>query len=41
LLAISHFLALKDAIKAANPLSRPEKLNSPATPSEILKVIKA
>ena len=41
LLAISHFLAIKDAIKAANPLSRPEKLNSPATPSEILKVIKA
>ncbi|MDC0456416.1 xanthine dehydrogenase molybdopterin binding subunit [Alphaproteobacteria bacterium] len=41
LLAISHFLALKDAIKAANPLSRPELLNSPATPSEILKVIRA
>ena len=40
LLAISHFLALKDAIKAANPLSRPELLNSPATPSEILKVIR-
>ncbi|MDB0048736.1 xanthine dehydrogenase molybdopterin binding subunit [Pseudomonadota bacterium] len=41
LLAISHLLALKDAIKAANPLSRPELLNSPATPSEILKVIRA
>ena len=41
LLAISHFLAIKDAIKAANPLSKPELLNAPATPSEILKVIRA
>jgi xanthine dehydrogenase large subunit len=41
LLAISHFLALKEAIKAASKDSKPEFLNSPATPSEILKAIYA
>ena len=41
LLAISHFLALKEAIKAASKSSKPEFLNSPATPSEILKAIYA
>ena len=40
LLAISHFLALKEAIRASSTNSRPELLNSPATPSEILKVLK-
>ena len=40
LLAISHFLALKEAIKASSTNSKPELLNSPATPSEILKVLK-
>ena len=39
LLAISHFLALKEAIKVASSSSNPELLNSPATPSEILKAI--
>ena len=39
LLAISHFLALKEAIKVASSSSNPEVLNSPATPSEILKAI--
>ena len=41
LLAISHFLALKEAIKASYAGSKPELLNSPATPSEILRVLKA
>ncbi len=41
LLAISHFLALKEAIKASSEGSKPELLNSPATPSEILRVLKA
>ena len=41
LLAISHFLALKEAIKASSKSSKPELLNSPATPSEILKAIYA
>ena len=41
LLAISHFLALKEAIKASSVGSMPELLNSPATPSEILRVLKA
>ena len=41
LLAISHFLALKEAIKASLPSSKAELLNSPATPSEILKAIYA
>ncbi len=40
LLAISHFLALKEAIRVSSTNSRPELLNSPATPSEILKVLK-
>ena len=40
LLAISHFLALKEAIKASSEGSKPEMLNSPATPSEILRVLK-
>ena len=41
LLAISHFLALKEAIKDSSEKSKPELLNSPATPSEILRVLKA
>ena len=41
LLAISHFLALKEAIKASSEESKPQLLNSPATPSEILRVLKA
>ena len=41
LLAISQFLALKEAIKASSEGSKPELLNSPATPSEILRVLKA
>ena len=41
LLAISHFLALKEAIKASSEVSKPQLLNSPATPSEILRVLKA
>ena len=41
LLAISHFLALKEAIKASSVGSKPELLNAPATPSEILRVLKA
>ena len=41
LLAISHFLALKEAIKDSSKESKPELLNSPATPSEILRVLKA
>jgi xanthine dehydrogenase large subunit len=41
LLAISHFLALKEAIKDSSEESKPELLNSPATPSEILRVLKA
>ena len=41
LLAISHFLALKEAIKDSSEGSKPELLNSPATPSEILRVLKA
>ncbi len=41
LLAISHFLALKEAIKASSERTKPELLNSPATPSEILRVLKA
>ena len=41
LLAISHFLALKEAIRASSAKSKPELLNSPATPTEILKVLKA
>ena len=40
LLAISHFLALKEAIKASSEGSKPEMLNSPATPSEILRVLR-
>ena len=40
LLAISHFLALKEAIRASSTNSKPELLNSPATPSEILRVLK-
>ena len=40
LLAISHFLALKEAIKASSEGSKPELLNSPATPSEILRVLR-
>ena len=40
LLAISHFLALKEAIKATSEGSKPEMLNSPATPSEILRVLR-
>ena len=40
LLAISHFLALKEAIRASSTNSRPELLNSPATPTEILRVLK-
>ena len=41
LLAISHFLALKEAIKASSEGSKPELLNSPATPSEILRVLRS
>jgi len=41
LLAISHFLALKEAIKASSDGSKPELLNSPATPTEILRVLRA
>merc|ERR1711991_742788 len=41
LLAISHFLAIKEAIKASSEVSKPQLLNSPATPSEILRVLKA
>ena len=41
LLAISQFLALKEAIKVSSEGSKPELLNSPATPSEILRVLKA
>ena len=40
LLAISHFLTLKEAIRASSTNSKPELLNSPATPSEILRVLK-
>ena len=41
LLAISHFLALKEAIKESSEGSKPELHNSPAPPSEILRVLKA
>ena len=41
LLAISHFLALKEAIKASSDISNPQLLNSPATPTEILKVLRS
>ena len=40
LLAISHFLALKEAIKASSDTSNPQLLNSPATPTEILRVLR-
>ena len=40
LLAVSYFLAIKEAIKASGLNARPELLNAPATPSEILKSIK-
>ena len=40
LLAISHFLAIKEAVKASSDESKPELLNSPATPSEILRVLR-
>ena len=40
LLAISHFLALKEAIKASSDMSKPQLLNSPATPTEILRVLR-
>jgi xanthine dehydrogenase large subunit len=40
LLAISHFLALKEAIKASSDMSNPQLLNSPATPTEILRVLR-
>ena len=41
LLAISHFLALKEAIKASSDESKPQLLNSPATPTEILRVLRS
>ena len=41
LLAISHFLALKEAIKASSDMSNPQLLNSPATPTEILRVLRS
>lgn len=41
LLAISHFLALKEAIKASSDMSNPQLLNSPATPAEILRVLRS
>jgi len=41
LLAISHFLALKEAIKASSDKSNPQLLNSPATPTEILRVLRS
>ena len=41
LLAISHFLALKEAIKASSDTSNPQLLNSPATPTEILRVLRS
>ena len=34
-----NFLALKEAIKASSEGSKPELLNSPATPSEIFKSV--
>ena len=33
--------SLKEAIKASSEVSKPQLLNSPATPSEILRVLKA
>lgn len=41
LLAISHFLAIKEAIKASSDTSNPQLLNSPATPTEILRVLRS
>ena len=41
LLAISHFLALKEAIKASSDMSKPQLLNSPATPTEILRILRS
>ena len=41
LLAISHFLALKEAIKASSDEANPQLLNSPATPTEILRVLRS
>ena len=41
LLAISHYLALKEAIKASSDMSNPQLLNSPATPTEILRVLRS
>ena len=41
LLAISHYLALKEAIKASSDVSNPQLLNSPATPTEILRVLRS
>ena len=41
LLAISHFLAVKEAIKASSDTSNPQLLNSPATPTEILRVLRS
>ncbi len=41
LLAISHFLALKEAIKASSDMSNSQLLNSPATPTEILRVLRS
>ena len=41
LLAISHFLAIKEAIKASSHTSNPQLLNSPATPTEILRVLRS
>ena len=40
LLVISHFLALKEAIKVSSDTSNPQLFNSPATPTEILRVLR-
>ena len=37
LLAISHFLAIKNAVRAASENANPTNLNAPITPSELLK----
>ena len=39
LLAISHFLALKNAVKMAFDKSDPSNMNAPVTPTELLKSI--
>ena len=39
LLAISHFLALKNAVSMANETSNADLLNAPATPSKILAAV--